>query len=404
MDRGKKAVIALACASFVSCLYAATQTLLAYIGVSYPDVASTSVTSLLSVPSLASVPASIIVGILAVKLDKKKLLLVFMIFGAIHMGIFAVVGSNGPFAMLMLASIFAGVWCGSYISLQGGLINDYVAPEKSASTFALLSATMNGGMALGNIVFGAVGSKNGGANWSHPYYIGVVLFVLFIAAVVIMMPKAAKGIAEDSDKKEKESLSLKGWNPCRVILLTLLSMIVSMGVCGFSYNVSSYIVTEYQLGTGAEVGIASALMTVSGVVTGMTFAFWQKLFKRWIATCGFIFMIIGFVAMRFVTGSLLGIFATAILVGLGSNLANPFIMSKIMANSPPRLVSLVISISSAVINMALFALPYIHSVVGPMLGGGIAGVVMATMVILCVALILSVVVFSRKEETAKVEN
>lgn len=405
MSKQKKALIAICCISIIGNLPGVTQSLLAYIMKSYPSVDPATVTSLLSLPSLASLLAAFTVGALAVKIEKKKLMLLFGAFAALHMAITAVVGANGPFALLLVAGLFGGLWAGSFTTLNTSLINDHIAAEKQPSIIARSMAIANGGLALVNILFGAIGSGNGGANWPLPYFIGAILVLLCATLFVIFLPKGTKASAEVEEKQEKtRGLQLSGWNPLPVIILLAMSAFYLLASSAFFLNVSGYIVLEHQLGSGTETGIASALMTITGMVAGLSFTLWEKLFKKWLATFGLVLMGAGLASMLLITNSLAGIFAGAVLLGFGLNLLAPNVMAKLMASSPAPLVPMVISAATAVAFLANFIAPTVLGAVGALFGGGSRGAFITGIILVCIGFVISLFVFGAKKQEVPQER
>ena len=168
-----------------------TSALIAYIIVSYPGVSSSTVTSLLTVPSLIGLGVSLITGPLALKINKKYLMLFVGACGLAYFAIFALVGSNGPFSMLMFAACLAGVCRGAAMTLSTSIISEYAPAEKRATLMAVNPAMINGVYAIANVACGAIAALNGGADWNNAYFVGFIILPALIAFAILMPKQSA---------------------------------------------------------------------------------------------------------------------------------------------------------------------------------------------------------------------
>lgn len=396
MTKQKKAMVILAIGAFTSSIYDAAQNLLAYIANDYPTVDYLTVVSLMSVPSMASLIVALLNGPLSMKISKKLLMIIYMVASCVSMFGFALVGANGPFALLMGAAIINGLGSGGRNPLQNTLVSEYIDPEKQASFIALSSALANCGMAVCNFLFGAVGSGDGGANWPYAFYIGAALSIVSLAAVCFL-PGTEK-VKGEATEKEKKGLNLNGWKPYRVLAMMILLGIFLIGYSAFTLNVSNYIIVEHQLGTAAEAGVASTIMTISGMLIGFSYSIWGKVFKDWTAAAGFIFAIFGLCGMLFLTNSLIGIYLCGFCIGIGLNLVTPFGVAKIMAECPQHIVALAMSVFTGINFLSVFAAPYILNGIGKMLDSGSSGMAIVGIGVFVIGVVLSAVLFGLHKE------
>lgn len=396
MTTQRKAMIALSFCAITSSVYAATQNLLAYITRDYPAVDPLTVVTLMSVPSLAGLVVSLINGPLAMKFSKKMLMIVYSACSCVSLLGFALIGANGPFALLMGAAVVNGLATGGRNPLQSTLVSEFLAPEKRASFLALCAALANGGQALSNWVFGAVGSGNNGADWPKAFYFAFALSLLALITAVVFLPKSSTDAA-DAQKGEK-GFHLNGWKPYRVFAIILLLGILMLGLSSFTLNVSNYIIVEHQLGTAAEAGVASIFLTVSGMVVGFTYGFWSKLFKRFTAAVGFVCIVLGLVSMLLMTSSLVGIYLSGLFIGIGMNLITPFGVAQIMAETPQHFTSIIMSVFTGINFLFVFAAPYILNGVGSLFGGSSSGMAITGIGSGVIGVVLSVILFALKKQ------
>jgi MFS family permease len=401
MTTQKRALIAIYIISFVSLLHQSTNTTIAYIIASYSDVPPVSVQQLVSLPAIFGLIVSIIIGPIAMKINKKYLTIIYSTALFIYCAIFAFVGSNGPLSLLLFATVFAGIVQGSAMTLTGAMVGEFVGAEKSASYVAIALAVRNGGGILVGIVSGAIASGNGGANWPQAYYIGFVLIPAIIA-FGILMPQKTDGTADSHKAVQGESTAKaapaeKGKFPPKNIVIGILTVFSSICICGYLFYISVYIVNEFKLGTTVEVGLANSIFTLIGLITGFTYGIWAKLFKKALIVVAFGLVALGLFCMMTFTTTLFGAFAAAVLISWGFNMINPFIMAYIMQITPSRMASVGISINMAGANIAMFVAIYVLNFLSGFLGGGLKNVLLVCTVGMAICAVAAVFVYRKKK-------
>jgi MFS family permease len=407
MTTQKRAIIAIYIISFVLLLQGVTGTTIAYIIDSYSMLPPVSVQQIVSLPAIFGLIVSFLIGPIAMKVNKKYLTIFTAIMILIYFGIFAIVGSKGPFAALLVATVFAGIAQGSAMTLASSMVGEFVGAEKSANYVAISLAIMNGGGALMAIVGGAIAAGNGGANWPYTYYLGLMLIPAIIA-FGILMPKqpdnaaaAPQGGAHADHAAAPPPPAGKDKLPARDIAIGVLAIFSSICICGFLFYISVYIVNEFKLGTSVEAGIANSIFTIAGLVTGFTYAIWAKLFKKMLIVVSFSLVTLALFCMMTFTTSLFGAFAAALLLGWGFNMMNPYIMGFIMQITPPRLVPIGISLLMAGANMGMFVAIYVLNFLSGLLGGGLKNVLLICTVGMAACTVIAFFVYRTKDASAQ---
>jgi MFS family permease len=410
MTTQKRAVLAVYIVSSVLWLHGVTNTTIAYIIDSYAGRESVlTVQQLVSLPAIFGLIVSFLIGFIALKINKKYLTIFCALMIFVYFCLFAFIGENGPFSLLLLATGFAGIAQGSAITLLASMLGEFVGPEKSAGAIAISSAVMNAGQAFIAVVGGAIAAGNGGADWPKAYYLGA----LVIPAIIIfgiLMPK--KPDAQEAELQAKSALpgeaailAVKERLPLKVIVISALLVFVFIFISGFVFYVSVYIVNEFKLGTTVEVGIANSIFMLTGVVTGFTYAIWAKLFKKLLVVVGYTMITLALFSMMTFTTTLLGVYLAAFLTGWGLNMVNPYTMGFIMQITPPRLAPVGISISLACANVGMFVPIYTLTFLSNLLGGGIKNVLLICTVGMAISIVVGYFVFRVKNgpSTAPVE-
>ena len=303
----KKAFLALCVIASMMMIANMTGSFLAYIYDSYPDISPTNVQLVMTLPGLVGLLVSFAVGPLALKFNKKYLLLLTALANFISIMAFAVFGVSGPFAVLLVAAGFSGITRGAAMALINSSIGEYIGAEKSASYIAINAAIMNGGSALVGVIGSVIGSASGGAHWNRAFYLGLLIIPTMIA-FAIMMSKAPEapslpsdGHGGDATRSKMKDAGASGREerdskiPGRVFVIIVLSMLFSMSFAAFVLNLSTYIITEYRLGTSTDVGLINSVATVVGIIIGFSYTLWSKLFKKWIVPIGYAVAAIGMI-------------------------------------------------------------------------------------------------------------
>jgi MFS family permease len=408
MTTQKRALIAIYIISFVLLLQSITGTTIAYIIDSYSDLPPVSVQQIVSLPAIFGLIVSFVIGPIAMKINKKILTILTAIFILIYFAIFSFVGSRGPFSLLLVSTVFAGIAQGTAMTLISSMVGEFVGAEKSANYVAIALALMNGGGALIAILGGAIAAGNNGANWPYAYYLGIFLIPALIIFSILMPNKpdnvataAPQGAAPGPDAPPQAAAGGKDKLPARVIAIGVLAIFSSVCICGFLFYISVYIVNEFKLGTSVEAGIANSIFTIAGLVTGFTYSIWAKIFKKMLVVVAFGLVTLALFCMMTFTNTLFGAFAAALLLGWGFNMMNPWIMAFIMQITPPRLAPVGISFLMAGANLGMFGAIYVLNFLSGLMGGGLKNVLLICTVGMAACTVVASFVYRVKDTPAQ---
>ena len=389
MPTSKKAMTAVLIISFVLMFSSMTSPLLVYIMQSYSEVNPDTAMRILTLPALIALFISFAVGPIATKINKKLLLIFSSGCVLIYFAMFALIGGNGPFSMLLAAACIVGICQGSAVTLISSIIGEFIEAARRATVIALSMAVMSGGGALLSLTGGIIAAGNGGANWPYAYYLGILVIPAMILFWIIMPWKPDEAATVHGDMAAAGS----GGIPAKAILMILLAGTFFVCIASFMLNVSIYVISEYELGTSVESGLATSLFTFLGIAAGFSFALVVKIFKKWIVFAGYAITAAGLFTMVFINTSLIGIYAGACLIGFGFNLANPYLMSRIIGVTPPRLVPVAISLMAGSVNLGMFFAMDILGFLGRFIGGGLKGALTASAIIASICTVLSIFLF-----------
>ena len=391
-------------------MYYITTSVKAYIGLYYPDVPDTLVTSLISLPTLCGLIAAVLVGPISMKVNKIKLMVMAMSSMGIYGLIMFFAGVNrAPFGWLVFATVIASIGQGLFAPLANTLISENFQEKFRAQTIARYNVWENLGAFVILMVSGRIAAGNGGANWPYAYLLSIACFVTTAIFFIILKKNdihekevAPEVLAQQSaDKVKLTDVPAKVF--IYIILIALIHMFYYVGINSYYLNVSNYIITEHNLGSSVQSGNAGSIVRGVLVISTFIFPIWEKLLKKWMIPFGYCIPLIGLVLMQKFTGSLFGIYGCAVCVAVGTSIVHSTFYSKACNNVPLRIVPLAISIMWGIANCGAYLAVYWQAWLAPLLGGGMNGKIIAGMIALVAVIIAAIFAFVIKAPKSQVE-
>ncbi len=380
MDTVKRAKIALIVICCVLYLQTMSSSLIAYIMQSYNNIDPTNVKLLLTIPGMIGLFVSFAVGPISMKINKKYMIIFCALCSLTYFVLFAAVGANGPFKLLILAAVFMGISQGSTRTLTTSVISDFLQPKEKASFCALTTALQNGGGAVINLIGGSIAAGNGGADWPKAYLLGLIILPAVIVFALFMPKEAVVETAAGTSAAAGEEQE-QGFIPPKVLLVILCNTVFAIGVCSFQYNFSEYIIVTHKLGTSVEASMVNSLYLVVGLIVGVIYPVFMKLFKRFIAPVGYCIFALGVLMMITIHTNIFVVYLSTIMIGVGFNIGNPFASAFVMQITPKKWVPVAISLLFGGVNLGMFFSTYILKFFSGFLGGGVQN----TLTVGCIA-------------------
>lgn len=376
----------------------------AYIGMSYPDVSETSVASLISMPNLFGLITSFLIGPIAMKMKKTTLACGSILSVVIYCAIFYLNGkANGPFGLYYIACVFAGLAQGSHAVLLNSIISLHFSPEERGGCIANYNVFLNLGALFVLQVAGIIASANDGAQWYNAYLLGIlpligmIVFYIFMKKCNADEPTIVVAASNDDQPAAKASFSDIPKKVIPVIItLALAHACFYIAQFAFNTNVSSYVITEYKLGTAAQAGTASSMVRLAMVVFTALFPVFRKILKNWMVPCGYLSAAIGLTIMM-VGKSLPAAYACAIFIGLATSLAHSELYAKASSYVPILCVPVAVSMVSGITNIGSSTSVYIMSFFSDLLGGGMQNKFIVGIVFAVVAFLIAAYMFVFKK-------
>lgn len=387
-----------------------TTSVKAYIGMFYPDVPDTLVTSLISLPTICGLIAAVLVGPVSMKVSKIGL----MIFAMASMGVYGLIMfwagiTHAAFGWLVFATVIAGIGQGVFAPLANTLISENFLSEDRAKMIARYNVWENLGAFVILMVSGRIAAGNDGANWPYAYLLSIACFATTLF-FYIMVKKAGvheKEVApEVLAQQSADKVSIKDVPVKLIVYIVLIALIhcfYYVGINSYYLNVSNYIITEHNLGSSVQSGNAGSIVRAVLVVSTFIFPFWEKILKKWMIPFGYCVPLVGLFLMYNFTDSLFGIYGCAACVAIGTSIVHSSFYSRATTHVPLRIVPLAISIMWGIANCGAYIAVYWQAWLAPVLGGGMNGKIIAGMICLVGVIIASIVAFVVKAPKSQVE-
>lgn len=375
----------------------------AYVGLDYPDVASSTVSLLITIPNLSALVFAILIGPFSVKRNKVSLLSTALIAMILHCVIYYINGrAHGPFAWYLIAGACGGYGIGTYIPLINSILSDHFPGDERSKRIANYNVWINvGGVALLQLA-GIIAAKNDGAQWYNAYLLGI-LAVLGLASFLVLAKRAQANVPSivAVDQTSAQAPRIRDIPPkilAWVVFMGLVHCLFYVTQYAFNINASNYIITEYALGTSVQAGTATSLVRFALIVFTALYPFFQKLLKEWMIPVGYLFVGIGLLIMM-LAKSLAGAYICACCVGLATSLAHSTFYGKASRYVPIVLVPVAMSIVQGLVSAGSFVSVYVLNFFAQLMGGGMSKQFLAGIIISIVIAIAAVFMYVVKKPT-----
>jgi|GEM_PF-719936 len=370
-NKNLKGIISLYVIGFFFLMFFLTQALIAYIMNSYPQYTPNQVMLIITLPNLIGLFISFAVGPLTMKIPKNYMVLAIPVCIFIYMMIFYFVGTyNGPFWMLIVAAAIASIPQGSVAVLGPALMADYTTPEVRGKYLSIMLALQALGSTVVFLLGGNIASGNDGADWPKAYLLGL-LIIPAVIIYLIMMPKNTvvkqKAGNQGENKKSDNGFSAIRQVPGVIIAMALCQLVFYFAVSAYNQNISIFIIREHNLGTSVEVGLASSIIRIMGVLNGFLYPYARKVLKNWTVPVSYFFLGVGLM-ITVLQPSLQAAYIGAIFCGLFNYIAFTTVYSEVTIVAGDRLGAVALSITQGMTNIGTYLTPYALGGLGSLFG------------------------------------
>ena len=397
--------------AFVFLMYFITQVTKAYIAADYPEISGMMVDSLLTIPNLVDLVFSFLIGPIALRHSKVRLAAVSMFCVIIYCAIFYITGRlHLPFGMFVAGCFFAGCSQGTYAPLLNSIIADHFPAEQRGNRIANYNVAINVGAVIILQLSGIVAAADGGARWYNAYLLGIAtavglcIFLLLAKRADADVPSmAAAGENSGADHASAPKIrdipkNVLGF----VILMGVIHCLFYIGQYAFNINASTYIISEYELGSAVEAGTATSLVRFSLVIFTALYPLLNQLLKDWMIPVGYLCVGIGLIIMMRAE-SLMGAYTCACFIGLATSLAHSSLYAKASRFVPVALVPVAMSLVWGVANIgSSFAVQALEGIAA-IFGGGMSNNFLAGIIVSVIAAVVAVYMYVIKKPVQNVD-
>lgn len=322
---------------------------LADIAKAFPDVSSSNIQMIISLPSLLIIPFSLIAGGLSNRLGKKLLVMVGLVL--------LTLGGVGPaftnsFASIMISRCIFGVGVGLITPFASGLIADFFDGPERAGMMGLQAATNS----LGSSVLSFAAGLLCVLNWHNAFFV-YVLGAIIAVLVFIKLPEPAKIQASTTEKSAPNA---------PVFLISVAMFLYMLFLFSFYSNIA-FLIEKNNLGNPAVSGTVITVMTLGGLLVSLFFGKLLPLLKRYVIVAAMCVTAIGFMFLS-IAQSVMLVYLGAVFIGFGTGLVLPYCMLNITLKAPKAAVPLSIAIGLSFINIGSFVSPFLFGFIGKLSG------------------------------------
>ncbi len=313
----------------------------------YSDANQTIVQSVVTLPTLVSVPVSLIIGANADRIGKKRAILIGSIIALVAALIPVFV--NVSLTQLLIASAFIGVGLGFIIPTSTGLITDFFEGPEQMDLMGKQSAFIN----MGGMLLSILGGIFALSNWHNTYLIFIYIIPIFILVLFFIPHDKKQKPHIDHGLNKKAKLSKEVFIMCAIIIV----FGVSFGVVNTN---NAILVMEKGLGTAATAGFAASMMTGIGIICGLLYGKIAGVLKNITLPVAILSSALGI----FIIGSANSpaiLYIGSILAGAGLSLTMPTSLFRVSQSVDQESATLSMSIFLACSSTSLFISPLIFN-------------------------------------------
>jgi MFS family permease len=354
----------------------------------FPDASPTLVQMILTVPSLMTIPVSILVGLLASYITKKNLVL-FSLACELIGGMLPLVAHKSVGA-LIASSAFIGIGQGFLISIPTAILAEHFDGNTRGWSMGIKQAASSVGIAGLTVLTGFLAASV----WYNAYFVYLIVFPI-ILLVIFLLPKGHKDV-----KLVGKGVGLQGikrvFTPSMIYTNILLFF---LGTFNFAFYTNiGMSITSKGLGDASAIGLATAWNSILTIVIGLGFGLILRLFKKFtLAACMAITAIAYFVLGG--ASSLSVIVIGGILYGVGAGIQMPGSVYYITESVDSEASTLAIGISMVMVSLGITLSPVIVNAFASKIDGT-SGLLVAAIayIVLFVIEVVREILFNKKSK------
>jgi MFS family permease len=330
---------------------------IAEIAKAFPDSPPTLIQTIITIPSLITIPISLLSGILASYITKKRLV-VFGLSCELAGGLIPVFAHNTIYAVFV-SSTFIGIGQGFLISSAGAIIAQNFSGVQRGTVMGFNQVASSLGITGLTILTGYLSTLG----WYNAYF--VYLFVIPIMALtIIFLPKGQKDVKLVGKGVGLSGLS-KVFTP-GMIYLSILCFFLGSFNFAFYTNIGMSI-TAKGLGDSSAIGMATSLNPILTVVIGLLFGALIRITKKFTLALAAIILSSAFFVLTSAQ-SLTVIAVGGAIFGIGAGIQQASAIYYVMESVEKNASALAIAVAITFISLGVSSSPVIVNSIAGLFG------------------------------------
>jgi MFS family permease len=341
-----------------SSAFNAFSSVIAEIAKVFPDSPPTLIQTILTIPSLLSIPVSLLSGILVSYITKKHMV-VFALSCELLGGLVPVFVHNTVYA-LFVSSALIGIGQGFLISVGAAIVAQNFSGLHRGTVMGFKQVSTSLGIAGLTILTGYLSISS----WYRAYLV-YLLVIPIMVLTIIFLPKGQKDI-----KLVGKGVGLSGlakvFTP-GLIYLSIMCFFLGMFNFAFYLNIGMSITTK-GLGDSSAIGIATSLNPILTIVIGLLFGGLIRITKKFTLALAMIVLSLAY----FVLSSAQALTFIAIggaIFGIGSGIQQASVLYYVMESVEKNASALAVAVALTFTSLGISASPVIvNSIAGSLFG------------------------------------
>ncbi|MDR0718192.1 MAG: MFS transporter [Treponema sp.] len=321
---------------------------LADISARFPEAPATTIQMIITFPSVMGIPVSLLAGILASYITKKRLV-IFALCSQFIGGMLPFFSHDSIYT-LFISCGFIGIGQGFLISCSSAILAENFEGTTRGTAMGLQQVAGSLGIMGLTIITGRLST----IAWYKAYYV-YLLTLLIITLTLVFLPRG-----KTDDKLIGKGVGASGFkaifNPNSVYFFILFFFLAA---CQFAFytNIGMSVTTK-GLGNASAIGVATAWNPLATVTIGFLYGFILRIFKKYTLMTAMIAMSIAFIILT-VAPSLSIIAFGGIIFGVGSGLQQATSLYYVTEAAPATASALTISIALMMISLGVTLSPVV---------------------------------------------
>ncbi len=326
---------------------------------SFPNISSTTIELLMTIPSLGIIIFTPISNIVADFISVKRTILLGLLLIFIG-GIIPAVTMNFP--LIFGSRIILGLGTGLLMSFSQSLIVQMYQGSAQQKMLGLASVFQGLGMFVMTYAAGVL--LNGG--WQMSYWVYLIV-VPIIALVAVYVPKAAGHVETSSQDEPASSKKVDG----KIWMLALLAFMFNATFAFISIKFAMLVVSRHY-GTAADASTLLGLMAFAMAAGGFVFMYIQKHWFKFTSAIGLGFATVSFLLLS-ISHSLFLSAIGVILVGISVSIFMASMIANINRMTSAKQVAFSTSVVMTCANVGTLLSPYFAKLISNVFGNNEAG-------------------------------